>query len=47
LDLNILCKTGLALCKNADFGRRVSIQKKRFIAALSLKKLFSILFADF
>ncbi len=47
LNLNILRKTALALCKNADFGRRVSIQKKRFIAALNPQKLFSILFADF
>ncbi len=47
LNLNVLRKTALALCKNADFGRRVSIQKKRFIAALNPKKLFAILFADF
>ncbi len=47
LNLNILRKTALSLCKNADFGRRVSIQKKRFIAALNPKKLFSILFSDF
>ena len=47
LNLNILRKTALALCKNADFGPRVSIQKKRFIAALNPKKLFHILFADF
>jgi len=44
---NILQKTALALCKNADFGRRVSIQKKRFIAAFNPQKLFAILFADF
>ena len=34
LNLNVLRKTALALCKNADFGRRISIQKKRFAAAL-------------
>lgn len=27
LNLNVLRKTALALCKNADFGRRISIQK--------------------
>ncbi len=47
LNLNVLRKVALALCKSADFGRRVSIQKKRFIAALNPKKLFAILFADF
>ncbi len=47
LNLNVLRKTALALCKNADFGRRVSIQKKRFIAAMNPQKLFAILFADF
>jgi len=47
LNLNILYKIALALCKNADFGRRVSIQRKRFIAALNPRKLFAILFADF
>ena len=36
LNLNVLRKTALALCKNADFGRRISIQKKRFAAALNL-----------
>jgi len=47
LNSNILRKTALTLCKNADLGRRVSIQKKRFIAALNPQKLFAILFADF
>jgi len=37
LNLNVLRKVALALCKNADFGRRVSIQKKRFIVALNPK----------
>jgi len=47
LNLNVLRKVALALCKNADFSRRVSIQKKRFIATLNPKKLFDILFAVF
>jgi len=38
LNLNILRKTALTLCKNADVGSRVSIQKKRFIFALNPKK---------
>jgi len=41
LILNVLRNTAPVLC---DFGRRVSIQKKRFIAALNPKKLFAILF---
>jgi len=44
LNLNILRKTALALCKNADFGRRLSIQKKRFAAALNPQRLLDILF---
>ncbi len=47
LNLNVLRKVALALCKSADFGCRVSIQKKRFVAALNPKKIFAILFADF
>ena len=43
LNLNILRKTALALCKNADFGRRFSIQKKRFAAALNPQRLLDIL----
>ncbi len=45
LNLNVLHKTALALCKNADFGRRLSIQKKRFAAALNPQRLLDILFA--
>lgn len=45
LNLNILRKTALALCKHADFGRRVSIQKKRFAAALNPDRFLEILFA--
>lgn len=44
LNLNVLRKTALALCKNADFGRRLSIQKKRFAAALNPQRLLDILF---
>lgn len=45
LNLNILRKTALALCKHADFGRRVSMQKKRFAAALNPDCFLQILFA--
>ena len=45
LNLNVLRKTALALCKNADFGRRISIQKKLFAAALNPQPLLDILFA--
>jgi len=44
LNLNVLRKTALVLCKNADFGRRLSIQKKRFGAALNPLRLLDILF---
>ena len=47
LNLNVLRKTALALCKNADFGKRVSIQKKRFRAALNPEAFLSILFSKF
>lgn len=45
LNLNVLRKTALTLCKNADFGRRLSIRKKRFAAALNPQRLLDILFA--
>ena len=45
LNLNILRKTALALCKHADFGCRVSIQKKYFAAALNSDRFLDILFA--
>ena len=45
LNLNVLRKTALALCKHADFGRRVSLQKKRFAAALNPNRFLDILFA--
>lgn len=44
LNLNVLRKTALALCKNADLGKRVSIQKKRFRAALNPQTFLNILF---
>lgn len=44
LNLNVLRKTALALCKHADFGRKLSIQKKRFAAALNPLRLLDILF---
>lgn len=47
LNLNVLRKTALALCKHADLGKRVSIQKKRFRAALNPETFLSILFAKF
>lgn len=45
LNLSILRKMALALCKHADFGRRVSLQKKRFAAALNPDRFLDILFA--
>ena len=45
LNLNILRKTALALCKHADFGPRVSMKKKRFTAALDTERFLAILFA--
>ena len=47
LNLNILRKTALALCKHADFGPRVSLKKKRFSAALNPDRFLAILFAEF
>lgn len=47
LNLNVLRKTALALCKNVDLGKRVSIQKKRFRAALNPDTFLSILFGSF
>ena len=46
LNLNILRKTALALCKHADFGPRVSMKKKRFSAALVPDRFLAILFAN-
>lgn len=38
-------KTALALWKHTDFGRRASIQKKRFAAARNPDRFLDILFA--
>ncbi len=44
LNLNVLRKTALALCKRANLGRKLSIQKKRFAAALNPQVFLNILF---
>lgn len=44
LNLNVLRKTALGLCRNADMGKRVSLQKKRFRASLNPDVFLSILF---
>lgn len=44
LNLNVLRKTALALCRNIDLGKRVSLQKKRYRAALSPETFLQILF---
>lgn len=43
LNLNILRKVALALCKNTDMGKRVSIKRKRFRASLNPEAFLSIL----
>ncbi len=43
LNLNVLRKTALALCRNIDLGKRVSLQKKRYRAALSPETFLQIL----
>lgn len=43
LNLNILRKVALVLCKSTDMGKRVSLQKKRFRAALDPAAFLSIL----
>lgn len=43
LNLNVLRKTALSLCKNADFGKRISIQKKRYRATLNPDVFLKIL----
>ena len=45
LNLNVLRKTALALCKHAGFGPRVSLKRKRFSAALDPERFLHILFA--
>ena len=44
LNLNIMRKIALALCKNADFGKRVSLQKRRYWACLDPDTFLRILF---
>ncbi len=44
LNLNVLRKTALALCKHTDMGKRVSLQKKRFRASLNPETFLTILF---
>ncbi|MCI5957827.1 MAG: ISAs1 family transposase, partial [Clostridiales bacterium] len=44
LNLNVLRKTALALCHNIDLGKRVSLQRKRYRAALSPETFLQILF---
>ena len=44
LNLNVLRKVALTLCRNADLGKRVSIQKKRFLASLNPDIFLSVLF---
>lgn len=43
LNLNVLRKTALALCKGTDMGKRVSMQKKRFRASLNPDAFLHIL----
>ena len=44
LNLNVLRKTALALCRNADFGKRLSLQKRRYWASLDPDTFLRILF---
>ena len=44
LNLNVLRKTALALCRNAEFGKRVSLQKRRYWACLDPVTFLRILF---
>ena len=44
LNLNVLRKVALALCRNADFGKRVSLQKRRYWACLDPDSFLRILF---
>ena len=46
LNLNVLRKTALALCRNIVLGKRVSLQKKRYRAALSPETFLQILFGQ-
>ena len=44
LNLNVLRKVALTLCRSADLGKRVSLQKRRFRASLNPEAFLSILF---
>ena len=44
LNLNVLRKVALALCRNAEFGKRVSLQKRRYWACLDPDAFLRILF---
>ncbi len=43
LNLNVLRKTALSLLKSADLGKRTSLKKKRYIAALNPDVMAKIL----
>ncbi len=47
LNLNVLHKTALALCKRANLGQRLSIQKNASPPLLNSQVFLNILFADF
>ena len=42
LNLNVLKKTALSLIKAVDFGKRISLQKKRYMAALNPNLLWLV-----
>lgn len=44
LNLNVLRKAALALCRNAQFGKRVSLQMRRYWACLDPDTFLRILF---
>ena len=44
LNLNVLRKVALALCRNAEFDKRVSLQKRRYWACLAPVAFLRILF---
>lgn len=46
LNLNVLRKTALALCKHTDMGKRLSMQKKRFRASLNPNAFLAILLGN-
>ena len=44
LNLNVLWKVALALCRNAELGKRVGLQKRRYWACLDPDAFLRILF---